>query len=319
MRFGSQDKIKALEKIGHNHMSDTRQPGQSLKSNATTPDAGKRGELRIIQTTQWFSDRNENWQSLPGGCRAFSVSVLFLALGFVTLWFMRAMLNMQQDAVLIAILFVPVLVYLILSGTLQEISAGSVSAKFNNAAQKPLFNKGDTNIMPMEIEQVEMIMKQGLGELQAILQKVSNSQYIVLTVMLGKGFYTGDDLLGYLKALSQSQNFTFLAILEGNGKIFGYITGWQAIQIIEYEMNPVVKQNAPVSFVQAINQGLTEELRRYGLMKETVKTTDTNVSALKKMTKRKMNLIIATDESGQLKGVVAREQVLSKLMLTLTR
>ena len=121
-------------------MNDTKQDNISASLNSTTPSTDKKDRRWIKRTTQWVSSRNEEWQSIPGGCRALFVSFLFLAFGLLTLWIMRSMLLMQQDAVLVAILLVPVIVYLILSGKLLEINAGGVSAKFNDAAQRPLFN-----------------------------------------------------------------------------------------------------------------------------------------------------------------------------------
>lgn len=316
----SADKSNLKESTGINHMDATNQNNQPARSDLTRQNPKKRNEQWMTQTTQWISGRNEDLQTLPDGCRAFIVSLLFLALGFITLWFMRAMLNMQQEAVLVAILFVPVLVYLILSGTLQEISAGGVSAKFNNAARKPLFTDDSSNIMSMNTEEVAFIMKRGLEELQAELQAASNSKYIILTVTLGEGTYVSYDLLVYLKALSQYRNFTFLAILEQNEKIFGYITGWQTIQIIELE-EEMKRRNIAINedFVQAINMGRKSALTRYGLVKETVKTTDTTIAALKKLTDLNTNVLIVTDENDTLKGIVEREQVLGKLMLTLTK
>ncbi len=307
-------------------MNESKQDNKSASLNPTTPSTDKKDKRWIKRTTQWVSSGNEEWQSLPGGCRALFVSFLFLAFGLLTLWIMRSMLNIQQDAVLVAILLVPVIIYLILSGKLLEISAGGVSAKFNDTAQKPLFSEDEMNAMAMEEEQVAIIMKKGLAKLQEQLHLASSSRYIVLTVVLGnplipgKSPYNSSDLHAYLKALSQYRNFTFLAILEPNGKVYGYKMGWQAIQIIELEKemtNPNIPDDS--SFVTAINQGQKDELQRYGLIETTVKTTDTYISVLKKMTTLKIDILIVTDEDGIIKNVIEREQVLSKLILALTK
>ena len=303
-------------------MNETKQDNKSPSLNSTTPSTDKKDKRLIKRTTQWVSSRNEEWQSIPGGCRALFVSFLFLAFGLLTLWIMRSMLLMQQDAVLVAILLVPVIVYLILSGKLLEINAGGVSAKFNDAAQRPLFNEDERNATPIDEERVAIVMKRGLAELQELLQSVSTARYIVLTVTLGRGGYGRPELLDYLRALSQHQNFTFLAVLETDEKLFGYISGWQAIQIIELEEEMAKRQQLGqfyTDFVMAINQGSRGELLRYGLIKMTVKPTDTNISVLKKMTELKTNVLIVADDDHMIKGVVEREQVLSKLMLALTK
>ena len=96
----------------------------------------------------------------------------------------------------------------------------------------------------------------------------------------------------------------------------------QAIQILELE--EIMAERGRIGqfytgFVTAINQDLRGELLRYGLMKTTVKPEDTNISVLKKMTELKTNVLIVADDDHMIKGVVEREQVLSKLMLALTK
>src|SRR5947209_3271923 len=100
---------------------------------------------------KWLNKREAYWQPSPAGCRALSVSIVFLVLGFVTLWSVKSILNVQQDAVLVAIILIPVLIFLILSGKLLEINAGGISAKFNTEAQKPFLNAGDTNTSTIPI------------------------------------------------------------------------------------------------------------------------------------------------------------------------
>jgi len=266
---------------------------------------------------KWLTKRKEYWQPSPSGFKALFISIVFLLLGLLTLWFMRSILNMQQDAVLVAILLVPVLIFLILSGKLLEINAGGVSAKFSNAAQKPFLNEGEINTVPMEEEQIARVMKQGLEYLQTWLQSINGSRYIVLTVTLGNMMYRDLALLDYLRALSQYRALTFLVILEQNQEIFAYTTGWQAIQILELHR----RGNLPLhdDFVMAISEGRKDVLLRYGLVQETVKTTETNISILQKMTDLNIDVLIVTDEHRKLKGVVERTQILSKLILALTK
>ena len=237
------------------------------------------------------------------------------------------MMNIEQDAVLAAILLlVPVLIFLVLSGKLLEINAGGVSAKFNDAAQMRLFSKDDANAMPVEEEKVAIIMKQGLAQLHEMLRSVGNSRYIVLTVTLNKGKYDGSELLVYLKALSQHPNFTFLAILEPNGTLFGYLPVRQATQIIEFEEEIIeyeekMKRRNQHTFglVEAVNEGSKKQLLSYGLIEETAKPSDTNITALKLMTKLNMSVLIMESDDHMIRGVIEREQVLSKLILALTK
>ena len=118
---------------------------------------------------KWLAERKDYWQPSSKEFRAFVVSIIFLILGFFTILTFRGLLKLQQDAVLVAILLVPVLIYLILSGKLLEINAGGVSAKFNDVAQKHLFDKDGINI-PLEIEPVLLDEKRDLAELPYMLK-----------------------------------------------------------------------------------------------------------------------------------------------------
>src|SRR5712691_1982749 len=262
---------------------------------------------------KWIKNWLEELRSLPLGFTAFMTSVLFLLLGFFALFFAKTVLNVGQDAaVLVSVVLVPVLLYLILSGKLQEFSAGGLSAKFTDVARKPL---DDSNADLIDAEEVKSTEKGGIGELQKKLQEVSKFRYVVLTLTLGKeGYYNTKALLDYLRAFSQHPNFKFLVILEQTGEVFAYISGWRAIQMLEMQL-----QSQENSFVDSMNEGRKTDLLGFGLVQATLRTTDTNINALKEMLDLKMDALVVTDNQRRLKGVVEREQVLSKLMLAISR
>lgn len=266
-----------------------------------------------------LSNWNNNWNLLPEGFRALLVSVLFLVLGFLTLWLAKVMLKTQQDAVLVAILLIPILAYLILSGKLLEFNAGGVSAKFNAAAQKPFFNKDEMSAKPVNVESTEALMKGGREELERYLRNLSSSRdtkYFVLAVMLrpDRIRYRDEALLIYLKVLSRYQNFRFLVVLNQKEEVFAYISAWRAIQILEAE------QHLTENFARAISEGQEDKLLNYyGLVEMVALTTETNLEALEKMTANRMDALIVADENHKLKGIVEREQLLSKLILAATK
>ena len=245
----------------------------------------------------------------------FAIAIFFLFLGIFVLWLLKTWLNMQQDVVLISLVLIPVFVYMIFSGRLQEIHGpGGLGATFMAVAKTSL-DINESNAERIEVGQVGIIEKGGMLGLQQVLQKVGNPMYLILTVTLGKvDHYKETALLNYLKALSQYRNFTFLVILEQDEEVYAYVAGWRATQILEMEMGM-----GSHDFVGAINQGLKQDLSRYELVKMTVRATDTNIDVLKKMTDLKMDALIVTDEEGKLKGVVERELVLSKLMLAIAK
>lgn len=70
-------------------------------------------------------------QSFIKEAQAIGLSVLFLALGLFTVWFIKTALGIQGDAVFVSLCLVPILAYLIISGRLSEFRAGGLEAKFN--------------------------------------------------------------------------------------------------------------------------------------------------------------------------------------------
>jgi len=271
---------------------------------------------------KWLTDRKDYWQPSSKEFRALLVSIFFLILGFVTILIFRGLLKLQQDAVLVAILLVPVLIYLILSGKLLEINAGGVKAKFNATAEESVFSKDEFNKKPIEARGIEIAGKGSPEQLQEFLESISNAMFITLTVKLGKGqnYYQANALLHYLRELSHYQSYIFLVILDQNDKVFAYLTSWHAMRILQREtLSDQVSLGDIDRFVTAINLGQEIVLLGYELVTQTVKTTDTNIFALEKMTELNMDAIIVTNEDGKLKGVVERAQVLSKLILALTK
>ena len=73
-------------------------------------------------------------------------------------------------------------------------------------------------------------------------------------------------------------------------------------------------------FVRIINEGSIQELQRYpGVVTRTISTKATSIDALREMTAQNLEALVVIDENRNLKGVVEREQILSKLLLAMAR
>jgi hypothetical protein len=257
-----------------------------------------------------------NWKPLIKGFGAILGSILFLVFGFIVLWIAKTKFNIQQDAILVSLVLIPVFLYLILSGKLQEFSAGGVSAKFNDAAQKQVIK--DENVEPLQIKPLPKGDMKFLKDYLAYLSS-HRTEYVALAVILGHDYshnYTNVGLLEYLEKMSSYPNFKFLIILDQAEAVFAYAPVSQAIQILKAE---TAEEKGHGPFTTAINEGRKNTLLDYELIKPTVLTTDTNLKALEKMTERKMEALIVTDEKRMLKGLVEREQLLSKLILAMAK
>ena len=136
-------------------------------------------------------------------------------------------------------------------------------------------------------------------------------QPILMTITLGK-VYTNADIRGYLRTLSQFPRFRLVVLLDGSGAFIGCISPVQ--------LGGLMRSNAlSGSFLQAVALGDAREVLRYpGILRNIVPTSATNADALSAMTASNLGAIAVLDEGRRLRGVVEREQLVSKLVLSLT-
>lgn len=245
--------------------------------------------------------------------RALIAAIAFLLLGFVILWVTKTILNIEGDVVYVSLLFVPIIVYAIYSGKLEELKGpGGLEAKFTKAANEPV-NVASEEVAP-SVEEMQIVVKEGLNLLEEKKRQLNEAQPIVMIMELGKeNYYRSNDVLAYLELLSQFRNFKFVVFVDSKRQFVAYMPSWAAKGLLS-------KQELGREFINVINRGNRQELFRYpGVVSETIRTQSTNAEALREMTKRNLEALVVTDESNQLRGVVEREQVLSRMILSLTK
>jgi len=245
--------------------------------------------------------------------RAIGISLLFLVFGFLVIWLIKAVLNIEGDAVFVSLLLIPVLVYMVISGKLKELKGpGGLEAKFTEAASESI-NASSETVEP-SIDDMQIVAKAGVHALQEQRQKLNEAKPIVMTMELGRrGYYNTEAVLEYIKNLSQFRNFKFVVFLDEGKRFVAYMPplafrGLLSMPELGYE------------FINVINEGHLQDLLRYpGVVRETISTESTDAEALSEMSKQNLEALVVIDENRNLKGVVEREQVLSRMMLALTK
>jgi hypothetical protein len=244
--------------------------------------------------------------------RAVVVAVLFLLLGFAILWFARAVLGIQGEAVLVALLLVPLLTYLVASGRLEGLgSAGGLEARLARIARDPAQPAAD-RIEPSALE-LQAVFNDGFAAIKQLRQDLSEARPIILVLELGKlDFYHVEPLLRYLESLSQFRNFKTVAFVEKDGQFVASMPSWAVLSLLS---NP----DSGEEFIEVLNKGHKAALFRFpGLVRETLGSQATNAEALRVMARQNLEAIVSVDENNRLRGVVEREQVLSRIVLALT-
>lgn len=246
--------------------------------------------------------------------KAIAISVVFLILGFLVVWLAKKLVNIEGDAIYVTLIFIPVLVYVIISGRLTEFKGpGGLEARFTEAAAQSVRPSSET-IEP-SMEDLQIVAKEGIRALQNKKGEIDESKPIVMYMTIGNGigYYDWNAVSKYMNFLVQYSNFKFVVFLDKNERFVAYMQSRAFKSLITLE-------ELGFEFINSINDGRLNDLFRYpGVVKETITTKSTNIEALQKMTKENLEALVVIDDDRKLKGVIEREQVISKIMLTLVK
>lgn len=239
--------------------------------------------------------------------------MFFLASGLFTLWFCNKVLGIRTEGVIASIVFVPLISYLLFSGVLKSFKYGSLEATLSDSVSDVIDFKNDEKI-ESSVEDSMIIEKLGIDELKRRLPGLDNSQFIILTLTIGKGeYYTPQALKIYLETLSSFSSFKFVVFIDVNKKFVAYLPVNKVIKLL----NNVSLGNEFVSF---INQGDLYKLNLFSLNIETVNTETRIIDSLKEMFNKNLDSLVVIDSARNVAGIVERDYLVGKLLLsTVTR
>lgn len=247
--------------------------------------------------------------------RPLLMSLVFV--GLVLLWAARYWMNdpatAMGDAVFVALLVMPILIYAIISGRLTEFRGpGGVGATFNTVVTASVSETVKQDLVSVDQQGVQMVDKGDLSRLDKKIQEMNEVDPVVLTLTLGAGHYTLDALQQYMDALSRSRNFKLVVFLTKDRGFLAYMPSWAAKTVLN-------TPNMGAEFVTVINDGDPDKLFQYpSVVRKALSTRSTHAEALREMIQRNVEALVVTDETNQLKGIAEREQILSRMMLALT-
>jgi len=256
-----------------------------------------------------FAVRRDERDGLRRALSAAAEASFFLLLGLGVVWFARKVADVQDGAVLAVLVIVPALLYLALRGNLAELRGpGGWAATFVRVARTRVSAAGEA----LDVSQdVQIIQKESMIGLTNRVSTLQPDQPILMTMTLGQG-YTVADVQGYLQTLSQFPHFRLVVLLDGSGVFIGCISPAELAGLMR-------SQALSGSFLGAVARGDAREVRSYpGMLRQIVPTSATNADALSAMTANNLGAIAVLDEDRRLRGVVEREQLVSKLVLSLT-
>jgi hypothetical protein len=239
-------------------------------------------------------------------------ALIFLVLGFVGLWAVKNLLDINGEAVYISLLIMPIFIYLAYSGRLTGLKGpGGLEANFASVARQSVEEAARTE--PISTEDAQPINKGSPADLTSQLIGLDPSKFIMLTLKAGsRAIYSRADLIQYLDALSQYRHFKLVVILDSEGKFVAHVPPATLKQMLQGGA-------IGTQFVDDINNGRVSALKRYpGVLTDaTVYTSSTNLDALKQMADKNLEALVVIDRDRRVQGVLGRELVLSKLVAAL--
>ena len=272
----------------------------------------------------------ESLGSMKDALGPWIVPLLVLGFGVFVLWAITRFVNQTEtsigDVVLASLLVMPILIYAIVSGKLTELKGpGGVEAKFTAAATTPVAETASHDavsfdeLLTVPADSGQDQLEKGQEQLGKRVRRFTEVQPIVLVITIGEDNYRKgsehkhiESLQTYVAQLSRSRNFSLVAFLDKYNNFVAYMPSW----VIN---NRLSDDHRAKEFFDVIKQGDRQKLFEYpGILHDTISPNAPNSEALRKMVTSNLDTIVVVDENNRLKGVIEREQVVSKMVLALT-
>jgi hypothetical protein len=236
------------------------------------------------------------------------VTLSLVSGGLAVVWFAKSVAGLEGEGVLVALLVIPLVVYAVASGRLEELRGGGIEARFARVAAATVTPESTQ----LPVEAMYGVEKANPRELPAVLDRLADETAPTgLTIVVGKDRYTRDALRNYLAALGQLRTFKFVVFVDLEGRFEAYMPYWLLDRLLEGPRGG--------EFVRALNEGLIGTIRRYpGVVRDAITTKHTNEHALREMERQGLEAIVVVDEERRVVGVVEREKVLSTMLLALS-
>lgn len=266
-------------------------------------------------TTKPSDKQSEKWLTKlleSKDIQAAIASSIFVALGFVIVLGATKIIGTDSDLVVVSLLLLPVIMYSICSGRLEQVKMGELEAKFQSfkdQAKDSIESDVDKNSKPVDINQVSTLVLDGTSGSK---DRRDHTKNVILTVTLG-GNYKVDSCKDHIKyLLSQHINFKYIVFLDGIGEVVASTTVKAILQLLE--------SCKADDFVNAINENKRDELLMCpGVVKARVSIDENNLAALETMVRKNLDAIVVVDKDNMLAGVVEQSHITSKLLLELAK
>jgi len=248
--------------------------------------------------------------------RGVVFGLLFSAFSLLVVWIAQSIFRIEQDAVLLSLIFLPVLVYLIVAEKILELKGpGGFEAKMAETRSQTLISetRSMTETIAPSVDDMVIVQKDAIAALGHIKQQLESGQPnpFSLELMLGQQ-YTRTGLEEYFRMLMQFPDFKYVIFIDSNRKLVGYMRSWTLKNILAND------QTAERCLL-GIRENDLRILREFpGFFEKSMSPKATYLEALQEMTENNQEALLVVDDERKVAGFVERDYILGKMMLAIT-
>jgi CBS domain-containing protein len=250
---------------------------------------------------------------IPGReVNALAGAVVFLLLGFAGIYVVAKVADVKNGTVLAAVLIIPALLYLLLSGRVSDLKGpGGLELTLAKVANQTIPMPGhEQGTQELSFEQIAPIAKGRTETLDDRIKHIPPDAPVVLTFTLGSDI-DGPAAANYARRLTQFPRFKYVAIVDSQGKLVSYMDERAFEHTIE---------TGGLSGIRLLNnikaQDVGEVKAFPGMIPYTLTPRTSIADALRKMERTRLNALLVTDE-GAIAGIVERDRLANALLLSL--
>jgi CBS domain-containing protein len=244
---------------------------------------------------------------------AGATALLFVVLGFAAIYVVAKVADVQDGAVLASVLIVPALLYLMLSGRVNELKGpAGLEVRLSAVANRtiPLAGQG-THSSALSYEALREVETGRRESFMRRIQDITPTEPVLLTLTLGCNSINGEAAANYARGLTQFPRFRFVAILDTAGHLVSYMDERAFRHLVEAD---VVDAQELLNNIE--NKNVGEIRKSAGMITETDTPHTSIADALREMERLRLNALLVT-ENGQVRGIVERERLANALLLSL--
>lgn len=240
---------------------------------------------------------------------AATVALLVFVVALLVAWALKRF-EVTDSVGFIALIVLPMAAYGVASGYVAKISTpGGWAAEFREVATDLIRPARLT----AEVEDLSIIEKAGIQAIQPALETLEIGKPIAISLRMGRaGYYSPTATAAYIRTFQPfDPNLTVLFLEEDSGRFVASTNGNSVLAVLSMD-------ESAYQFLTALESADLIAMRRLVVLTtNSVDEDTTNAEALRMMVADGVDAMIKTDGTGQPVGLVRRDEIMSRLMVSL--